>query len=423
MTISRSGELTSARARPWVVTGALLLALVSEGYDLQAANFAAPAIVKSLGLARADAGPLLSASLLGVLFGAALIGSLGDRLGRKRLIIGGCLAYGLLSLAAAACNRLWELVLLRFLIGLGLGGVLPNALALASDLARRGSEATAAGLIGIGITFGGVLAGLAAAALMPAHGWPSVFVVGGLLPLVIVLLLWAVLPESPAHPRGGAPSTVAGPWMPGPAVLFRDGLAAQTLAIWVIFAAILLCVYLLSGWIPLLLNQSGFSTRSAALIGAAYQGGGVAGGVLASLLLKRRGWDVVAGFAVLAVATMVFLVYGPASTASLVLGVVLAGFFVTGTQNAINGAGGASYAVAVRSSGLGWALGIGRLGSVAGPLVGSAAVLLGMHEPRHLFALPILPLAVAAAIAAWLRRRLASQTNRIQRGEGLCPEK
>jgi AAHS family 4-hydroxybenzoate transporter-like MFS transporter len=423
MADSQSGKYVSDGVRPWVTTSALLLALVSEGYDLQAANFAAPAIVKSLSIAKADIGPLLSASLLGVLFGAALIGSLGDRLGRKRLIIGGCVAYGLLSLAAAACSMLWELVLLRFLIGLGLGGVLPNALALASDLARRGSEATAAGLIGIGITFGGVLAGLAAAALLPAYGWQSVFVVGGVLPLGIVLLLWAVLPESPAHPRSRSPSAGTGASMPGPTALFRDGLAAQTVTIWVIFAAILLCVYLLSGWIPLLLNQSGFSTRSAALIGAAYQGGGVAGGVLASLLLKKRGWDVVASFASLAGVSMVFLVYGPASTFALVSGVVLAGFFVTGTQNAINGAGGASYDISVRSSGLGWALGVGRLGSVAGPLVGSAAVMLGMHDPRHLFALPILPLAIAAACAVWLRRRLDFQNNGIQRGAELCPEK
>jgi MFS family permease len=237
-----SGSLP-AYPHPWMATGALLLALVSEGYDLQAANFAAPALVTSLGIAKADVGPLLSASLLGVLFGAALIGSLGDRLGRKRIIIGGCLAYGLLALAAAACTVLWQLVLLRFLIGLGLGGVLPNALALASDLARRGSEATAAGMIGIGITCGGMLAGLAAAALMPAYGWPSVFVVGGALPLVIVLLLWAVLPESPTYTLRRAQSKATEPWSPGPAALFRDGLAAQTVAIWVIFVAILLCVY------------------------------------------------------------------------------------------------------------------------------------------------------------------------------------
>jgi MFS transporter, AAHS family, 4-hydroxybenzoate transporter len=420
---SQSGEDPSVHVRPWVATGALLLALVSEGYDLQAANFAAPAIVKALGISKADVGPLLSASLLGVLFGAALIGPLGDRLGRKRLIMGGCLAYGLLSFAAAACGTLWELIVLRFLIGLGLGGVLPNALALASELARRGNEATAAGLIGIGITFGGVLAGLAAAALMPEFGWPAVFIVGGALPLVIVALLKAVLPESPVYLRRRAEATLERTWSPTPAALFSGGLAAQTLAIWVIFAAILLCVYLLSGWIPLLLSQSGFSSRSAALIGAAYQAGGVAGGVVASLILKRRGWDVVAVFASLAVAVMVFLVWGPVSTAALVSGVVLAGFCVTGTQNAINGAGGASYEPAVRSSGLGWALGVGRLGSVAGPLVGSMAVLLGMHEPRHLFALPITPLLVAALIAAWLGRRAVFHSNLIQRGEKLCPER
>jgi AAHS family 4-hydroxybenzoate transporter-like MFS transporter len=418
-----AGEGPSVRVRPWVATGALLLALVSEGYDLQAANFAAPAIVTSLRIAKADVGPLLSASLLGVLFGAALIGPLGDRVGRKRLIMGGCLAYGLLSLAAAACGTLWELIVLRFLIGLGLGGVLPNALALASELARRGNEATAAGLIGIGITFGGVLAGLAAAALMPKFGWPAVFIVGGALPLVILVLLKAVLPESPAYLRRRAEASFVRTWSPAPAALFRGGLAARTLAIWAIFVAILLCVYLLSGWIPLLLNQSGFSTRSAALIGAAYQAGGVAGGVVASLILKRRGWDVVSGFAVLAVAVMVFLVWGPVSTPALVSGVILAGFFVTGTQNAINGAGGASYEAPIRSSGLGWALGVGRLGSVAGPLVGSVAVLLGMHEPRHLFALPIVPLLVAALVAAWLGRRVTFQTNRIQRGEQLCPER
>jgi AAHS family 4-hydroxybenzoate transporter-like MFS transporter len=257
-----------------------------------------------------------------------------------------------------------------------------------------------------------MLAGLAAAALLPTFGWPSVFVVGGLLPLAIVLLLWAVLPESPAYTLRRAHPKAAASWSPGPAALFRGELAAQTLAIWTIFAAVLLCVYLLSGWIPLLLHQSGFTLRSAALIGSAYQGGGVAGGVLASLMLKQRGWGVVAVFASLAVVTMAFLVWGPLSTFALVSGVVLAGFFVIGTQNAINGAGGASYETAIRSAGLGWALGVGRLGSVAGPLVGSWAVLLGMHEPRHLFALPILPLAVAALAAAWLRRRRGARVLR-----------
>jgi MFS transporter, AAHS family, 4-hydroxybenzoate transporter len=338
-----------------------------------------------------------------VLFGSALIGPLGDRFGRKRLVIGGCAVYGVLSLLAALATHLTQLIVLRFLIGLGLGGVLPNALALASELSRPGREATAAGLIGIGITCGAVLAGLVAAALMPTHGWQSVFVVGGLMPLAIVVALQFLLPESPAY----LARKRSRDWplrSNGPAPLFREGRGGQTLAIWLIFIAVLMCVYLLSGWIPLLLNQSGYSSRAASLIGAAYQGGGVVGGIVASLMLHRNGWNVVALFAGSACLTMILLVWGANLTVVLVVGVVAAGFCVTGTQNAINGAGSASYEADIRSSGLGWALGVGRIGSVAGPLVGSLAVLLGMKEARYLFALPIIPLTVAALAALWLRR-------------------
>jgi AAHS family 4-hydroxybenzoate transporter-like MFS transporter len=385
---------------------ALLLALVAEGFDLQAANFAAPGIVKAFGINKAQAGPLLSASLLGVLFGSALIGPLGDRVGRKRLIILGCSAYGFLSLLAALATNLPQLIVLRFVIGLGLGGVLPNALALASELSRPGREATAAGLIGIGITCGAVLAGLVAAALMPTHGWQSVFLVGGLMPLAIVATLQFLLPESPAF-LGLTHSRARPLRSNGPAQLFQGGRGGQTLAIWLIFMAILMCVYLLSGWIPLLLNQSGFSSRAASLIGAAYQGGGVVGGIVSSLMLHRSGWNVVALFAGSACLTMILLVWGANATAVLVAGVVAAGFCVTGTQNAINGAGSASYEADIRSSGLGWALGVGRIGSIAGPLVGSMAVLLGLREARYLFALPIIPLTLAALAALWLRRRVA----------------
>jgi AAHS family 4-hydroxybenzoate transporter-like MFS transporter len=402
-TLTEAGADTGNRR--WLPMTALLLSLVAEGFDLQAANFAAPGIVKAFGINQAQAGPLLSASLLGVLFGSALIGPLGDRFGRKRLVIGGCAVYGVLSLLAALATHLAQLIVLRFLIGLGLGGVLPNALALASELSRPGREATAAGLIGIGITCGAVLAGLVAAALMPTHGWQSVFVVGGLMPLAIVAALQFLLPESPAYLARNR-SRDRPVRSNGPAPLFRDGRGDQTPAIWLIFIAVLMCVYLLSGWIPLLLNQSGYSSRAASLIGAAYQGGGVVGGIVASLMLHRNGWNAVALFAGSACLTMILLVWGANVTVVLVMGVVAAGFCVTGTQNAINGAGSASYEADIRSNGLGWALGVGRIGSVAGPLVGSLAVLLGMKEARYLFALPIIPLTVAALAALWLRRRV-----------------
>ena len=231
------------------------------------------------------------------------------------------------------------------------------------------------------------------------------------MPLAIVVALLLLLPESPAF-LARIRSKVRPLRSSGPAPLFRAGRGGQSLAIWLIFMAILMCVYLLSGWIPLLLNQSGFSSRAASLIGAAYQGGGVVGGIVASLMLHRSGWNVVALFAGSACLTLILLVWGANVTIMLVAGVTAAGFFVTGTQNAINGAAGASYEADIRSSGLGWALGIGRIGSVAGPLVGSLAVLLGMKEARYLFALPIIPLAVAALAALWLRRRVPFASSR-----------
>jgi len=380
----------------WLV----LVALIVEGYDLQAANFAAPALVDALGIARTEVGPLLSASLVGVLIGALLVGPLGDRIGRRRVMIGCCLAYGLLSLLTGAANGLGGIILLRFLVGIGLGGFLPNALALAGELAPPGRQGTHTAMVGLGITLGGVIAGALAARMLPVFGWRSIFIVGGLLPLAIAALLAIALPESPALPRD---ATVA-PRGQGVRALLRPGTRATSVAIWIIFAAVLMNVYLLSGWIPLLMKDSGLSAAGAAWVGTAYHAGGVGGGIVASLLLARRGWRTVTVFAALASTVLLVLSANAWSQAAVVLLIVTLGFFVTGTQNAINGAAGATYPAEIRAAGLGWALGLGRLGSIAGPLVGSLAVVLGMHDARQFFAIPIVPLLLAAALAFWLAR-------------------
>lgn len=388
----------------------LFFALVVEGYDLQAANFAAPDLVIAMGVTRAEIGPLLSASLFGVLLGAVFIGPLGDRIGRRPVIIYACIGYGLLSLVAAAVDELGALIVLRFLIGIGLGGVLPNALALAGELAPRGREATATALIGIGITFGGVVAGLIAAEFLPTYGWRSLFVVGGVLPLIIGAVLAIGLPESPAFlQRKGLPvaDRVRASYGPGP--LLTKGMAPITIGIWVIFAAVLMNVYLLSGWIPQLMADSGFSPTQGALIATGYHAGGVVGGIIASLILRGRGWPVVALFAFAAAASLGILSLGVGTGILLGACIIAAGFFVTGTQNAINGAAGISYPVDIRSAGLGWALGLGRVGSIAGPLVGSAAIMFGLTKVSHFFALPLIPLIAAGLIALWLRRATAPQ--------------
>ncbi len=387
--------------RGWGGFVLVLLALVVEGFDLQAANMAAPDIVTAFGISRADIGPLLSASLAGVLLGAMFLAPLGDRFGRRAIIISCCAAYGIISLIAATATSIPQLILWRFLIGIGIGAVLPNALALAGELAPPRLLASATGMIGIGITLGGTVAGAVAAVLFRyGYGWQEVFVAGGMLPLIIAALLWLGLPESPAfrnrtahEPRGG-----------NVAALLTAEHRGKTLAIWGAFALVLMVAYLLTGWIPLIIKDHGYSDSEAAWIATVGHGGGMIGGVIASLLLARWQWPVVAVFATIAALTMALLAAADWGTAALTTLIVLQGIFAVGTQNALNGSAGATYPANIRALGLGWALGLGRVGSILGPLVGSAALLLGLGAARHFFILPIAPLLIAALLALYLSR-------------------
>ncbi|MCW2410984.1 MULTISPECIES: MFS transporter [unclassified Sphingobium] len=394
-----TSEATSARG--WGGFLLILIALMVEGFDLQAANFAAPSILEDFGVSRAEIGPLLSASLFGVLIGAVFIGPQGDRLGRRTILISCCIGYGIMSLVGALATNLTQLIVLRFLIGIGLGAVLPNALALAGELAPRKYLARATALVGIGITFGGVLAGIAAAKLLAPYGWQSLFILGGLLPIAIAALLWIGLPESPVLNRAQHPA----PGERGLSAILSPAQRARTIAIWIIFALVLMVVYLVSGWVPLLVKDQGYSTTTASWIATGTHAGGVVGGVVASLLLVRRNWSVVALFAGLGALTLAIITVHDWGIVGLTVLLVLVGLFSTGTQNGLNGSCGATYPATMRASGLGWALGMGRVGSIAGPLVGSLAVLLGLSAPRTFFILPVIPLVIAAALALWLARR------------------
>jgi AAHS family 4-hydroxybenzoate transporter-like MFS transporter len=384
----------------------LVLALVVEGFDLQAANFAAPDLVASFGVARTALGPLLSASLAGLFVGAVLLAPLGDRFGRKTVIVAAGLGYGAFSLACALSPSLPWLFAARFVVGIGLGAVLPNALVLAGELAPPKLAASAAGLAGVGITLGGVLAGLVSAQLLPSFGWRSLFVVGGILPLFVFLALIIWLPESPqldrrdSFARASARTVI---WD-----LIRPPLLATTICIWGLFALVLMTVYLLGGWIPLLMSDAGLSQRDGAYVAAGYHLGGAVGAICAAALLRSMRWSVVSLFAFLGVAALAALASGAPAGAALTTLVVAAGFCVTGAQNAANGSASSTYPTPIRAAGLGWALGFGRFGSVMGPLVGSWAVLLGFEHPNQFFTVAIGPMAVAGVIALWLRRAGAS---------------
>ena len=184
-----------------------LLAMMADGFDLLNASIAGPAIIKEWGISRAALGPVFSASLVGFLVGAPFFGYLGDRYGRRVAIISSLLFVGASTLASAWATDLQELLWLRFISGLALGGVLPNVIALNAEFTPKRLRATALVVMLTGIPLGGAVPGLVGATLMPAYGWPVIFIIGGIVPLVVGLCMIVAIPDSIKFPRNqaGAP--------------------------------------------------------------------------------------------------------------------------------------------------------------------------------------------------------------------------
>ena len=196
--INISHIVNSSRLRPFhvLLTFWCLLAMMADGFDLLNASIAGPALIKDWEINRAALGPVFSASLVGFFVGAPFFGYLGDRFGRRVAIVSGLILIGLTTLACAWARDLQQLLWLQFLSGLGLGGVLPNVIALMGEFTPRRFRATMMVVMSMGISLGGAAPGLVGVTLMPTYGWPVVFVVGGIIPIVIGLCLLFAIPES-----------------------------------------------------------------------------------------------------------------------------------------------------------------------------------------------------------------------------------
>ena len=183
--------------RGYVLVFLLMLALVCDGFDMQIVSVVAPWLAKAWGVAPKDlVGPVQSANLFGMMIGAIFLGSFGDRIGRKKLIVGGTFLYSLTTLLALAASNVTELSLIRFLTGVGLGGVLPNVIALTPEMTPRARRPMLTSLVILGISLGSGMPGVVAAQLVPAHGWQALFLVGAVVPALIALVLAVLLPES-----------------------------------------------------------------------------------------------------------------------------------------------------------------------------------------------------------------------------------
>ncbi|KWR74967.1 MFS transporter [Cupriavidus sp. IDO] len=408
------------------------LIIIFDGYDLAVAGIALPSIMKAMGVNPTSAGFMVSSALFGMMFGAIFLGTVADRIGRRRAIAICILLFSVFTAVAGFTSDPVLFSITRFLAGLGIGGVMPNVVAQMTEYSPRKLRGTLVTLMFSGYSVGGMLAALLGKGLIESYGWQSVFIAAGL-PVLLVPLVLKSLPESmpylirtgqtarlqaiaarlePAYqPQAGDSFSLPADDKAGSAPirkLFQDGRGFSTLMFWVAFFMCLFMVYALSSWLAKLMAGAGYSLGSAltfvlvlnfgAMIGA------IGGGWLADRLPIKY---VLIGMYGLAAVSITLLGY-PMPTGALFVTVGLAGASTIGTQIVTYAYAGQFYPMAVRATGIGWASGVGRSGAILAPIVIGALV--GMALPLQQNFLAIAIPAVIAMIAVGLidHRRAAS---------------
>lgn len=384
------------------------LVVVLEGYDLSALGYVVPPLAEAWGLPPAAFTPALTAGNAGMFLGALLCGWLGDRVGRRPVLIGCVAVFGAASaLTAIVPNPQW-LTVARFVTGFGLGGGIPLCIALVSDFSPKERQGALVIAMISGVVVGNLLAGIVAAFMLAPYGWESVFVVGGVIPLLFVPLLFFVLPESPAF-RAGRPATAA-PEGSRVAALFGAGLGAATVLLWLINFLNLLTIYFVNSWLPAMLRGMGATAESAILATSMFHVGALVAAFISGPLVGRFGIERVLSV-MLAFAGASFVLSGWLDLSVGALGgfILGFGFGTNGSQLGISALPGAIYAPSIRSTGAGWATGFGRLGNISGALLGGLLLSFGWSPQQMLLTLAAAPLTNAGLMIA-LRRARSNRT-------------
>ena len=405
-----------------------MLAAAIDGYDTQAIGFTAPAIAQAFNLPREVFGPVFSAGLVGAAVGALSFGPLADRFGRKRFMVAAVIIFGVFSLLTAQATTLSEFLAFRFCAGLGLGGAVPSFLALGGEFAPASKRGVFVAIAFAAFPFGGLIGALTSSYVIPHFGWQSVFYIGGAAPLLfaIVLVIW--LPESlrfliarnirldevrstlmriapgkipPDAQLVAAPE----PEREGMPVkhLFTEGRAAKTVLVWVAFFTCFMVLVTVTAWTPTVLRSVGFSISAGALIIGLNNAGSVCASAISGFLVDRFGpyKTLVPGFILGGICLAAFG-QATSSVALLAVASTLAGFFVGGTGTGLIALTAGLYPTTVRSTGIGWGMGMGRIGQVFGPL--GAGFLVGWGAgPGGVFYAAAVPCFVGALFVALLK--------------------
>jgi len=407
-----------------------LLCLIMDGFDVQALGFTAPAIIRDWNIPNAALGPVFGAGNFGVLIGALSFSVLADRIGRRPVLVGVTLFFSAMTLLTARASSVEELLVLRFIAGIGLGGIMPNATALIGEYSPRRMRITLMMSITVGFTAGAAIGGFISAWLIPAFGWRSVFYFGGAVPLLIACAMFFWLPESLQFMvlRGRNRETVY-KWLKriDPTVspdrttdyvvqedkqggspvmyLFREGRTPVTILLWIVNFMNLLNLYSLASWLPTVVQDAGRSTSTAVLVGTILQVGGTVGAFGLAWLIARRGFIPVLTTSFVVACVSIATIGQPGLSLTLLFVVVfVAGWCVVGGQPGINAFAATYYPTYLRSTGVGWGLGIGRIGAIVGPILGGEFMRLkwSTEEMFLAAAIPALVSAMAMFSLRWL---------------------
>ncbi|WP_019339604.1 MFS transporter [Stutzerimonas stutzeri] len=414
----------------WLVVSLCALLLIFDGYDLFIYGVVLPMIMKEWGLTPLEAGALGSYALFGMMFGALVFGTLADRIGRR---MGIAICFVLFSGATVLngfASTPTEFGIFRFLAGLGCGGLMPNVVALMNEYAPKKLRSTLVAVMFSGYSLGGMLSAGLGIYMLPRFGWEAMFFAAAVPLLLLPVIIWR-LPESvgflvrqgrtdqarallnkvdPSRQLTAADELVMADVKGKSAsvlALFRDGRGVRTVSIWVAFFCCLLMVYALGSWLPKLMANAGYSLGSSLSFLLALNFGGMAGAIFGGWLGDRFNLSkVVVAFFAVSVVSISLLGFKTPMPVLYTL-IFIAGATVIGTQILLYAAAAQFYGLSIRSTGLGWASGIGRNGAIVGPLLGGA--LLGINLPLQLnfmaFAVPGVIAALAMTVFAISGRR------------------
>jgi AAHS family 4-hydroxybenzoate transporter-like MFS transporter len=409
----------------WMLLIVCFLVVAADGFDTAAIGYVAPSLTTEWGVSKLVLGNVLSASLVGLALGALVAGPCADRFGRKPVLIVSVAAFGLFSLATASAVSAAELSCWRFLTGMGLGAAIPNATTLLAEYAPARRRAFLVNSMFCGFTLGAAGGGFLAAVIIPAFGWRSVFIVGGIVPLVLAIIALA-LPESirfmvlrdwPAQKikkvlrrlagsaevhasRFTLPDDQADKLRSPLGLILSQKYRMGTFMLWTTYFMGVLVFYLVTSWMPTLVREAGATLAEASLIAALFPLGGTLGAMACGWLMDRINPHCVIGFAYFFTAVFTLAMGHATSGAYLVLLTPIAGLFMGAGLVSMPALAASFYPTQGRACGVGWMLGMGRFGGVLGAVSGGTLLQFGLGMSSILSILAVPSLLAAIAVAA-----------------------